>query len=226
MRTSLSVSLISAALTLGFGPPLGAQQGGIVHVVTYIEALPSTAGEVRDMLTAHVAAGRADDGNRLFQALQRIGQPNHFAVLETWATAEDYASHARSARTETFRADLAPLLYSPPDSRRHEGLITRPVRGSATSGVYVLTHVDVGPTNTDRTVDLLRALADASRAEAGNRRFDVLVSERRNHMTVVEVWNDASAQERHLATSHLQSFRRDLAPLIGALYDERLYDAL
>jgi quinol monooxygenase YgiN len=75
-------------------------------------------------------------------------------------------------------------------------------------------------------VEYLRTLAAASRRERGNVRLDVLVSERKNHMTVVEVWRSAAALESHLSEPHTQAFRTSMAPLHGALYDERVYRAL
>jgi quinol monooxygenase YgiN len=72
----------------------------------------------------------------------------------------------------------------------------------------------------------LRVLAEASRSEPANLRFDVLVTERRNHMTIVELWRDADAQAAHLGEPHNRRFRTDLLPARGALYDERLYRGL
>ena len=83
------------------------------------------------------------------------------------------------------------------------------------------------PNNTDLAVELLGTLAAESRRDNGNGRFDVLVqSNRRNHMTVVEAWEDAAAQEAHYGANHTRLFRASLFPLSGALYDERLYHAL
>ena len=51
----------------------------------------------------------------------------------------------------------------------------------------MLTHVDVFPAGKDQTIELLKQLADASRKESGNLRFDVLQQEGRlNHLPLVE----------------------------------------
>ena len=90
-----------------------------------------------------------------------------------------------------------------------------------------MTHVDVTPNNTDIAVELLNTLAAESRRDNGNGRFDVLVqSNRRNHMTVVEAWEDAAAREAHYGAEHTITFRASVFPLSGALYDERLYRSL
>lgn len=221
--------LIAAMLTASTGSRLSAQQsdgGSAATVVTYLEALPSATPQAIALLTAYAEASRRAAGNLEFRALRRIGRPNHFAILEAWTDAAALDRHARAAEAERFAASLAPLLYSPPDRRVHSDLLTGPHREIGPRAIYVLTHVDVIPPNVDPVVDSLRKLADASRAEAGNGRFDVLVTERRNHMTVIEVWENADAQAAHSGEPHNRAFRADLAPALGALYDERLYRGL
>jgi quinol monooxygenase YgiN len=88
----------------------------------------------------------------------------------------------------------------------------------------VLTHVDVFPAGKDQTIELLKQLAEASRKEAGNLRFDVLQQDgRANHLPLIESWHDAPAQNAHAMAEHTRAFRAKLVPLQGALYDERLY---
>lgn len=218
--------IVSLLLALSSAQPIGAQEAKVVHFVTYIEAIPSKTEEALELLTAHAAGGRSAAGNLQFQALQRIGRPNHFALLETWSDAEARASHAGSAQAERFRERLAALVYSPPDERRHFDLVTAASNAGASNAIYVLTHIDVFPAGTDRTIEYLQALAAASRSEEGNLSFDALVSDRTNHMTLVEAWASTDAQARHLGTAHNKTFRSALAEVQGALYDERVYRAL
>jgi quinol monooxygenase YgiN len=49
---------------------------------------------------------------------------------------------------------------------------------------------------------------------------------RPNHFTVVEVWRDRAAFDAHGMAAHTRRFREQLAPMSGALYDERLYAIL
>jgi quinol monooxygenase YgiN len=49
---------------------------------------------------------------------------------------------------------------------------------------------------------------------------------RLNHVTVVAVWRDRAAFDAHGGAAHTRRFRAQLAPVSGALYDERLYLAL
>ena len=227
MGFSQRLVLASAALLLGLTQTAIAQDDGTAFMVTYIEVAPSAADRTAEILTEYVEASRGMDGNMHFQALQRIGQPNHFAILETWRDAAARDAHAGSARAEGFRASLDPMLYSPIDAREHGDLWTAAGAEVGPNGVFAVTHVDVTPPNTDAAVELLDTLAAASRRDDGNGRFDVLVqSNRRNHMTVVEAWEDMDAQEAHYGAEHTKAFRAGVFPMSGALYDERLYRSL
>ena len=227
MVFSRYLSLDFAALMLGFKQMTSAQDGGAAYMVTYIEVAPFAADETSELLTAYVQESSDADGNVLFQALQRIGRPSHFAILETWRDAEARDAHASSRQTVTFHDNLEPLLYSPTDARPHGDLATAAGDNVGPGGVFAVTHVDVTPNNTEVAVVLLETLASASRNDGGNTRFDVLVqANRRNHMTVVEAWESPEAQEEHYGATHTKSFRASLFPLSGALYDERLYRSL
>ena len=226
MRIPLRLALGFAMLSLGFGHAVLAQMNEAAYVVTYIEVTPAATEQAIDLLLAHGDASRNDDGNTRFQVLQRIGRPNHFALLETWVDADAQAGHAAAAHSNAFRANLGPLLYSPYDERKHTQVEVAhsDVAGSA---IYGLTHVDVIPTNLDTGVGYLQTLVAASRQDAGNVRFDVLAQDsRRNHMTLVESWQSAEDQAAHATAAHAKEFRAALLPLSGSLYDERLYRPL
>jgi len=49
---------------------------------------------------------------------------------------------------------------------------------------------------------------------------------RTNHFEVVEVWRDQKSDNAHELAAHTKEFRVKLAPVIGALYDQRWYKAL
>jgi quinol monooxygenase YgiN len=227
MRYVLRSILISVALVLGLAQTVTAQDDGTVYVVTYIEVAPAATAQAAALLTAFAEASRGADGNMLFQPLQRIGRSSHFAVLGTWRNAEAQDAHSRSAEVARFRDALGPLLYSPADVRLHGDLTTAAAGAVGPGGVFAVTHVDVTPNNTDLAVEFLQTLASTSRGEAGSVRFDVLVqANRRNHMTVVEVWESPESRDEHYGAAHTKAFRGSLFPLSGALYDERLYRAL
>jgi quinol monooxygenase YgiN len=74
---------------------------------------------------------------------------------------------------------------------------------------------------------MLTDLADASRREPGNVRFDVVQhTMRANHFTVVEVWRDQMALDAHVASPHTRQYRDALQPMTGSPLDERVYKAI
>ena len=100
--------------------------------------------------------------------------------------------------------------------------ITPAKAGAEARNAFVIAHVDVAP-NTQAPM-LLQQLADASRQEPGNLRFDVLQHAMRgNHFTVVEQWRNQDALDAHVATPHARAYRDALQPLTGSPLDERVY---
>jgi len=85
----------------------------------------------------------------------------------------------------------------------------------------------VFPAGKDQTVEMLKQLAADSRKEPGNLRFDVLQQEGRlNHLPLLEIWRNAGAHDAHVMAEHTRAYRARLVKLQGALYDERLYQAV
>ncbi len=226
MRVSLRLAFCLISLMIGMAQTVHSQTNDAAYVVTYIEVMPVSTSQAIDLLVDHAEASHDDDGNSLFQVLQRIGRPNHFAILETWADADAQETHASAGHTRAFRAALDPLLYSPYDQRLHTELH---VGGRADTGgsIYGLTHIDIIPTGLNEGLERIAALVAASRGDAGVVRFDVLTQvSRRNHMTLVESWESVGSQEAHSTAGHKKVFRDALQPLSGSLYDERLYRVL
>jgi quinol monooxygenase YgiN len=77
--------------------------------------------------------------------------------------------------------------------------------------IVVVTHVDVSPD--PRVPVLLKRLAEASRQDQGNLRFDVLQhTMRANHFTVIEAWQSQSALDAHVAAAHTREYRDEVQP--------------
>jgi quinol monooxygenase YgiN len=204
-------------------PPSSA---GPVYIITYFEVGTAAAGKTVGELQQFAMATRKEDGNAGFLALEELARPTRFAIVEVWR--DKAALDAHGAAVGALRDRLQRFFTSPFDIRLNAGLS---VAGPAVGGeprtlkpVYVLTHVDVFPAGKDQTIELLKQLAEASRKEAGNLRFDVLQQDgRANHLPLVEAWRDGDAQRAHAMAEHTRAFRAKLVPLQGALYDERLY---
>ena len=88
---------------------------------------------------------------------------------------------------------------------------------------------------------MLEGLAKFGRTHEGNMSFDLLTqSNQSNHMTVVEIWNNAASQAAHQVTPQKKNYRNELSRikaassvnsdlqfvlnmLTGSLYDERRF---
>ena len=93
--------------------------------------------------------------------------------------------------------------------------------------IYVVTHVDIMPSHAAAGAKLLGEYGARSRSDAGAVRIEVLREPPRpNHFTIVSVWTDQAAFEKHLAAEHTRKFRGELQPLLGSPFDERLHGVL
>lgn len=199
-------------------------------IVTYIEADPAAVTTVAGLLKQQSAASRKEPGNLRAEALQRIGQPNHFVLLEAWTDGDARKAHALAAHTVKFRELLQPHLYNPYDERPHVGLVAidpqKVVRGTGDT-VYVVTHVDIIPPEQfapcKRQVkesgpcgnELVIGLVNAGRKHSGNLRFDALTQANRpNHMTIVEMWDSPQHQQAHETTVDVKNFRDSLSGIV------------
>jgi len=196
-------------------------------VVTYVEVDASKSDEALALIKAQTEASESHEGFIRFEALQRIGQDNHFVLLEAWDSPEARASHAAEANTIAYRKALEPMLYAPYDERPHVGLVatdltTMPAGNEDT--IYVVTHADIIPPEQfapcDRQIDpagpcgneMLIDLASFSRKHDGNMRYDILTQNNRtNHMSVVEMWTDLKTQQAHQVHPEKKRFRNQLA---------------
>ena len=136
-------------------------------------------------------------------------------------------NHLRSSVKLDFQKNIAPFLYSPYDERIHSALdINDVIKENAKTNdiVYGVTHIDIVPTSLDTGIKIIKELVTDSRNDDGNIFFDVLTQEsRRNHMTLIESWDNARNQTSHSLQEHSSSFRSLLLPISGSLYDERIY---
>jgi len=214
---------IAASLFAGIASTR-AEDASTAYAVAYIEVAPSSTRTAVSVLRELRDASRREAGNRSFEVLQRIGQPQQFAILEAWSDARAQASHAAGATTAQLHEKLRPYLAAPIDERPHTGFVVGPSKASGADSVYVLTHVDLIGAKKDEGLAALKQLSIDSAQDAGILRYDVLQqSSRPNHLTLVEVWRGRGALEKHEGASHTRKFREALLPMSGSLYDQRLY---
>ena len=173
-------------------------------------------------------ATRAEDGNMRCELVSRIGQPHQFAILEVWKDQKAFEAHGKGASATQLREKVHAIHSAPLDERVHVGVSVGPLQpGPAGDAVYVVTHVDVIPPRKEDGLAAVKQLGADSRGAAGNVRFEVVQqTSRPNHFTVIESWKDQKAYDGSRSADAQRQFRDKLGPILGALYDERVYRAL
>jgi len=206
-------------------PGLRAQNDSTVYVVSYVEVAQASQAQVTAMLKQLADASRTEGAVR-YEVLQRSTQPNEFAILEVWKDQKALDTHTASASARRFHEQIAPLLIAPIDERVCVTTAVAPLR-EGRSTVYVVTHVDLPPSGRDAALPFIRAFAEQSRKDPGNVRFDVVQQkDRTNHLEVIEAWANQKSGDDHQVAAPTRTFRRRLAPILGALYDQRWYRPL
>ncbi len=218
---TFGMALLAAAATAR------AEDGG-VYVVTYVDVMPSSVTGGAALIGQYRDASRKEDGSLRVEALHEIGRPNRFAIVESWKDKAARDAHVQAASTTQFRDKLKTIENAPYDERVNNGLYVGPAQGlDSKDAIHVVTHVDVTPNNKDGCMELLKGMRADTPKDAGNLRYDVLQQPNRlNHFTVVETWANPEGLDGHAMAAHTRAFREKLAPMAGALYDERFYSAL
>ena len=208
--------------TLGF--EAAHAQNAPLYSITYVEVGPVLAKVGATALRAYRDAARKEAAS--LDVYERIDRPNQFIVLGAWADQQAFDTHSNGAAAKKLNEKLASLLAAPTDTRQHNGLSASPAKAGK-EPIFAVTHVDVIPPEKDNGANALEQLADASRRHSGNLQFDVWrQANRPNHFTVVESWANRGSFDVHQMQKETREFRMKLAPMSGALYDERLYKAL
>lgn len=205
--------------------PTAAAVEGALTAVAYVEVRAASAAAGRTALQQYrEAIGKGSSSARV-EVFEQVGRPGHFAIVETWRDQAAFDNRDSGARGRLNDA-LAPIRVSGYDERTYKTLTTPSAASTPGRGtLYVITHVDVVPN--PQAPDILKRLADASRKDAGNLRFDVVqYTVRPNHFTVIEQWRDQAALDAHAAGAHTRQYRDEVQPLTGSPLDERIYTAV
>jgi quinol monooxygenase YgiN len=201
----------------------------MTDIAIYIDISPDFTTEAVALLKKYRAAAAMEEGNAGILALQETSRQNRFVIIETWNGENEFRAHEAAPHTAEFRSAIRAIHNSPYDQRVHHTFASGGRQGRQDEGrLYVVTHVDVPPPRKDETEVLLTVEAAKSRTDDGNVRYDVFQQNapRTNHFTVLAVWKDQSGFVSHQATPHTRQFREALGPMLGAPYDERLYELL
>ena len=194
------------------------------YSVSYIEVKPSSRTVAIATLKNYRDVTRRDTSNIRLELFEQADRPAHFCIVETWRTAA--AFDAKEAQRKQLADALEAARTSGWDTRPYKTLTVAsgPAEANAKS-VYVITHVDVSPD--PKVAAMLTTLAQASRLEDGNIRFDVLLhTMRSNHFEVIETWKSEKALENHANAAHTKKYRDDLQAALGSPLDERIYKVI
>jgi len=229
MRLSHSIFSL-AALGLAMVQPVCAEEtvNGPLYTVVYFEVDPTEAAQTAAAARQYADASGKEDGSLGFEMFQEIARPSRFAVVQVWRDKKAAEAHSKAAAATALGQKLQPAMIDGFGVRPHGAFDVAAPKGQVPSGaLYVVTHVDVFPAGKDQAAELVKAQADAARKDDGNVRYDVLQWDGHpNHFTLVEAWRDRKAFDASAAAPHTKQFRQKLTPLEGALYDERLYQAV
>ena len=197
-----------------------------VYPVAYVDVMPSARSTAVAALKAYRDASARETGYIRIDVLEQVGRPAHFVLVEAWRDQGALDAHAGGAAAKQFQQALAAVRVSGYDERPYK---TFSIASSRAGGaVHVVSHVDIaGAEAQAKAPAVLRQIADASRVEQGNLRFDILQHvTRANHFTVVESWTTQAALDAHAAAAHSRQYRDTLQPMTGSPLDERVFLAV
>ena len=222
-------------------------QAAPARVLTFIEVRADAVARARDILQKYESALRQHGGGLEVEALEEIGRPERFVVLESAAVAGALAP-AEAAAQDTL-APLNELLTALPDRRtnrefaapanetqtamsrhgksgaRHTNSATATNQpGNERPALYVVAHLDLAPPDQARGATALQGLIAAARRAPGNLRFAAWQQTNRpNHFNLVAAWSSRTGFDDFTAGAAAREYRATIGPLIGSPYDERLY---
>lgn len=231
MRAIFSLLFGAVIFAIGFAPARAAEdapQGQALYVATYFEIMPQSAEMAVTALKAEAAASRAEAGSVAVQLLREAGRGDRFLMFEIWKDQDAFSAHQKAPHVQAFRGAFKAFETAPPDQRLLNGVWAGPAANHPSAhAVWVVTHVDVMPFYADDVAGLLKALGKESVKETGYLLFlETQQQGRPNHFTVEEGWASHLAFDAHQAGEQTRRFRDKISPMLGALYDQRIYQGL
>jgi quinol monooxygenase YgiN len=225
--------MVALLLLVVIAPSLGAQAPRPVtppatdqtfYSVAYIEVKPSGRAAAIQAFKWYKDTVRIDTASLRTELFEQADRPGHLLLVETWQS--QAAFDAGAATRKRLTDSIEPVRLSGWDQRPYKTLSVASGRAEPTGrSVFVISHVDVTPD--PKIAGMLKELAEKSRLEEGNVRFDVLAhTMRSNHFEVIETWQNQKALENHAAAAHTRQYREDLQPALGSPLDERIYKAI
>jgi quinol monooxygenase YgiN len=236
MRGTIALLIASLVYTATMGLPANSQAppapppvpDGPRYIVTYLEVSPTAKADAVKAVRQFRDSMRGMPGNLRAEALQRLGQPHQLVLLEAWQDSAAADNHMQASATIAFHAQIRAIQNAPADVRINFPLSVGPIDAAGPgAALAIVTHVDVIPPQREVGTAIVKELAEDSRKDAGNLRFEAVTQvSRQNHFTLIELWGGSQSAEAHSMAAHTRAFREKLGAANGALYDERLYSVL
>ena len=229
MRQLLLASIVALAC-FGADVALDAQApaDSTVYPVAYVDVMPASKSAAVAAFKAYREASAREAGHLRIDLFEQIGRPAHFAVVESWRDQAAFDAHAGSPASKQFQQAIEKIRVSGYDQRPYKALSVAAPRASGGGALHIVSHVDFAGAGAQAAAPgMLQQIAEDSRKESGNLRFDVLQhAMRANHFTVVESWASQAALDAHAASAHTRQYRDALQPVTGSPLDERVYVAV
>ena len=193
---------------------------GLAPVLTFVEVRVEMRGHAGNVLRQQANAAREHQtSSRQIVMMQEIARPERFAVLER---------EEPGAKPFAVTEGIADDLIAPPDQRLNrefdEIAANHGARVDERANLYVITHVDIAASDLTQAETALHDFAAAARQSNGNLGFEILQQVNHpNHFNLVSAWLGEAPFRVFAASAGAREFRQTVAPLLGSLYDERLY---
>jgi quinol monooxygenase YgiN len=226
MKLHFMVPLALSAVVLSIIACSTSAYSAEAQVITYLEINPASLKQGVSLTKHYVHDTQTEPGNKQAVALQEIGRPERLALMESWADHEAFERHEQASHTLMFRRQFKAHSRAPPDLRVTHALSDEhSTPGQDRKAVYVVTHVDVPTPKREEAEVLLSEMVARARTASGHIRYDVYQQNdpRMNHFTLFAIWTSTTAFEAQVSDEASLHFRESLGPLLGALYDERIY---
>jgi quinol monooxygenase YgiN len=194
------------------------------YSVSYIDVNPLSRSTALTSLRRCRDVSHKHSDHIRTEIFEQADRPGRFVLIETWKSPAAFDANS-DVRKELTNA-IQPIRLSDWDVRPYKTLSVPPTPAEADDDdIIVITHVDVSPD--PKVAPLLVTLAEASRREEGNLRFDVFLhTMRANHFEVIETWKNRKALDAHSAAAHTKKYRDDLQQFLGSPLDERLFRSI
>ena len=228
----MSGILLALALIAG---PVGAAEDltsraapgpNVVNVIMYVDVREAAIPRAIALLKQYRDAQSAD-GSAEVDLYQEIGRPYRFAINEQWLSRSGYDSSRPAQAISQLLAGLKDIQSAPPQEHSFRRFDVGPVRamGGGRAQLYRISRFHVPGERQVQLLGVAKTLAEASRADQGGMRYDVLQGANPNLdlFAIFESWSNPDALEAHRSAAHVQRFREALVPLMISTFDDRLY---